>query len=96
MENVSIRKATNTDVEELLKLRTLLQQHSEESNPSVWHITEEGKAQLRQKVEDAVTDSQSYVLIAESEEQTVDTSTAKSNKEPTTCQKPWAPYQPYT
>jgi hypothetical protein len=54
MSNFIIRKATSSDIEKIVELRLLLQQHSEESNPSVWRITAEGEKALRQKVENAL------------------------------------------
>lgn len=43
----------------------MLQQHGEDSNPSVWRITEEGKALVKQKVENALVGINSKVLVAE-------------------------------
>jgi GNAT superfamily N-acetyltransferase len=65
MSDVLIRKAVSSDVERLVELRLLLQQHCEESNPLIWRITEEGKALLKQKVEDTLADSSSRLLVAE-------------------------------
>ena len=60
-----IRKAASSDVEKLVELRLLLQQHGEDSNPSVWRITDEGKALLKQKAENALVGVNSQVLVAE-------------------------------
>jgi ribosomal protein S18 acetylase RimI-like enzyme len=65
MSGLLIRKAASSDVEKLVELRLLLQQHGEDSNPSVWRITEEGKALVKQKVENALVGINSQVLVAE-------------------------------
>lgn len=71
MNDLVIRKATPFDVERLVELRLLLQQHCEKANPSIWRISEEGQRQLREKVEDSLNDSNSHVLIAEMNGETV-------------------------
>lgn len=60
-----IRRAVGSDVERLVELRLLLQQHVEESSRSIWRITEEGRRLLRQKVVDDLAGSGSLVLVAE-------------------------------
>jgi ribosomal protein S18 acetylase RimI-like enzyme len=65
MSALLIRKAVSSDVERLVELRLFLQQHCEESNPSVWRITQEGKELLKQKVEDDLLERNSQVLVAE-------------------------------
>jgi GNAT superfamily N-acetyltransferase len=65
MKNLLIRRAKCSDVEKLVWLRLLLEQHCEESNPSIWHITEEGKTLLKQKEENILRDSSNHVLVAE-------------------------------
>jgi len=65
MTALVIRKAAPLDVERLVELKLLLQQHGEESNPSIWRITEEGKVLLKQKVEDAFMDTNTRILVAE-------------------------------
>ena len=65
MSGLLIRKAASSDVEKLVELRLLLEQHGEDSNPSIWRITEEGKALLKQKVENALVGVNSQVLVAE-------------------------------
>jgi ribosomal protein S18 acetylase RimI-like enzyme len=65
MDNIAIRRATSSDVEGIVRLRLLSQEHSEESNPSIWRITEEGKKLLEQKVENDLADSNVCVMVAE-------------------------------
>jgi len=66
MTNIpSIRKATPSDIDKLVQLRLLLQQHCEESNPMIWHMTEEGKTILKQRVQNELSTNNSHVLIAE-------------------------------
>jgi len=43
MNDFTIRRAASPDVERIVELGLLLQEHVEESNPFVWRITEEGK-----------------------------------------------------
>ena len=66
MTNIpSIRKATPSDIDKLAQLRLLLQQHCEESNPMIWHMTKEGKTILKQRVQNELSTNNSHVLIAE-------------------------------
>jgi GNAT superfamily N-acetyltransferase len=65
MNNLTIRKAASSDVEKIVELGLLLQQHAEKSNPFIWRITEEGKSLLKQKVESDLTASNVVVLLAE-------------------------------
>jgi len=66
MTNIpSIRKATPSDIDKLVQLRLLLQQHCEESNPMIWRMTEEGKTILKQRVQNELSINNSHVLIAE-------------------------------
>jgi GNAT superfamily N-acetyltransferase len=65
MRNMLIRRAIASDIERLVELRLLLQQHCEESNPLIWRITKEGKRLTKQKVEDTLTDSNSRLFVAE-------------------------------
>jgi len=66
MTNVpSIRKATPSDIDKLVQLRLLLQQHCEESNPMIWRMTKEGKTILKQRVQNELSTNNSHVLIAE-------------------------------
>ena len=66
MTNIpSIRKATPSDIDKLVQLRLLLQQHCEESTLMIWHMTEEGKTILKQRVQNELSTDNSHVLIAE-------------------------------
>jgi len=65
MTNISVRKATFSDVEKLMKLRLLLQQHCEESNSQIWQMTDEGKALLKRKVQNDFVNESSRIFIAE-------------------------------
>jgi pantothenate kinase-related protein Tda10 len=65
MKNLLVRRATYSDVEKLTELRILLQQHSEKSNSLIWRITAEGKALLREKVENELVDDKRHTFVAE-------------------------------
>jgi ribosomal protein S18 acetylase RimI-like enzyme len=65
MDNLTIRRATSSDVERIAELRLLSQEHSEGANPVVWRITEDGKKLLKEKVENDLADSNIHVLLAE-------------------------------
>jgi GNAT superfamily N-acetyltransferase len=65
MDNLTIRRATSSDVERIVELRLLLQEHAEKSNPLIWRITKEGKKLQKQKVENDLADSNIHVLLAE-------------------------------
>lgn len=65
MTNISVRKATLSDVEKLTKLRLLLQQHCEESNSQIWQMTDEGKALLKRKFQNDFVNESSRIFIAE-------------------------------
>jgi ribosomal protein S18 acetylase RimI-like enzyme len=65
MDNLTIRRVASSDVERIVKLRLLLQEHAEKSNPLIWRITEEGKGLLKQTVENELADSSVQVLLAE-------------------------------
>jgi len=65
MQEFLIRMATRSDVEKLVALRILLQQHAEESNRLTWRITAEGKTLLREKVENELVDNKRRTLVAE-------------------------------
>jgi GNAT superfamily N-acetyltransferase len=65
MDNLKVRRAASSDVERIVELRLLSQEHAEKSNPLIWRMTEEGKKLLKQKVEDELADSNVHVLLAE-------------------------------
>jgi len=65
MDNLTIRRAASSDVDRIVELRLLSQEHFEKSNPLIWRITEEGKELIKQKVETDLTDSNVVVLLAE-------------------------------
>jgi len=67
MNDFTIRRAASLDVERIVELGLLLQEHVEESNPFVWRITEEGKKLIKQKVEADLANSNVLVLIAEAD-----------------------------
>jgi ribosomal protein S18 acetylase RimI-like enzyme len=67
MDNLTIRRAASSDVEKIVELRLLSQEHAEKSNPLIWRITEEGKRLLKQKVENDLADNNIHVLLAEGE-----------------------------
>ncbi len=65
MDNITIRKAVSSDVEKIVELRLLGQNHFEESNPLVWRITEEGRKLLKHKVENDLANNNIQMLLAE-------------------------------
>jgi ribosomal protein S18 acetylase RimI-like enzyme len=67
MDNLTIRRASSSDVERIVELRLLSQEHAEKSNPLIWRITKEGKKLLKQKVENDLADSNIQVLLAEAD-----------------------------
>jgi ribosomal protein S18 acetylase RimI-like enzyme len=67
MSNVTIRRAASSDVERIVELRLLSQEHAEKSNALIWRMTEEGKQLIRQKVETDLADSNVLVLLAEAD-----------------------------
>ena len=67
MDNLTIRRAASSDVERIVELRLLLQEHAEKSNPLIWRITKEGKKLLEQKVENDLADSSIHILLAEAD-----------------------------
>ena len=71
MDNLTVRRAASSDVERIVELRLLSQEHAEKSNPLIWRITEEGKKFLKQKVESDLADSNIHVLLAEADGKTI-------------------------
>lgn len=65
MDEFAIRRATTSDVGAIIKLRLLLQEHIEGSNPRLWRITEEGRKLLKQEIKNDLADSNIRVLLAE-------------------------------
>ena len=65
MSSLIFRVASLTDVEKIVELRLLLQQHAERSNPSIWRLTGGGEKLLKQKVENDFMDSTVRVVVAE-------------------------------
>jgi ribosomal protein S18 acetylase RimI-like enzyme len=71
VDNLKIRRAVSSDVERIVELRLLSQEHFEASNPSIWRMTEDGKKLLKQKVENDLTNSNIHVLLAEVDGETI-------------------------
>lgn len=71
MDSLIIRRAVSSDVERIVELRLLAQEHFEKSNSSIWRITEEGKKLLKQKVENDLADGNIRVLLAEADGKTI-------------------------
>lgn len=67
MGNVTIRRASSSDVDRIVELRSLLQEHVEVSNPLIWRITEDVKKLLKQEVENDLAGSNIHVLLAEAD-----------------------------
>jgi hypothetical protein len=51
MDNLTIRRAASSDVERIVELGLLLQEHAEKSNSLIWRITEEGKRQYLENLD---------------------------------------------
>jgi ribosomal protein S18 acetylase RimI-like enzyme len=64
MEELTIRSATVSDLDELLELRLSLQRHVEASSPWIWRITEEGRRRLQQELEKMLADSGGRMVVA--------------------------------
>jgi ribosomal protein S18 acetylase RimI-like enzyme len=71
VDNLTIRRAASSDVERIIELRLLSQEHAEKSNPRIWQITEEGKKLLKQTVENDLANSNIQVLLAESDDEII-------------------------
>lgn len=71
MDNLTIRRATSSDVDTIAELRVLSQKHFEKSNPLIWQITAEGKKLLKQKVENDMTNDNIQILLAEANGETM-------------------------
>jgi ribosomal protein S18 acetylase RimI-like enzyme len=65
MSDVIVRRAASSDVEKIVGLRLLLQQHCEKSNPSIWRMTKEGERLLKQKVGIDLANDDIRILLAE-------------------------------
>ena len=65
MEDLTIRRATSSDIDTIARLRLSLQQHVEESNPLVWRMTERGKKLLKQEIRKDLSSRNTRVLLAE-------------------------------
>ncbi len=71
MDNLTIRQALLSDVDRIVELRLLSQEHFEKSNPLIWRMSDEGSQLLRQKVEGDFADSNIRVLLAEASGKTI-------------------------
>jgi len=67
MGNLTVRRAVFSDVDRIVELRLLLQEHVELSNALIWRITEEGRRLLKQKVENDLVDNNVNVFLAEAD-----------------------------
>ena len=64
MRELTIRRASASDIDELLELRLSLQRHVEASNPWIWRITEEGRSRLKQELEQMLEDGEGRMVVA--------------------------------
>jgi len=71
MEDLVIRNAMMSDLEEIVKFRLSFQRHMEASNPKVWRITEEGQAHLREDTEQKVVDEGGRMVVAVKDEKLI-------------------------
>jgi len=67
MDNLTIRRASSSDLKRIVELRLLLQEHVEKSNPLTWRMTEEGMRLLKQEVENELATGNVQVLLAEAD-----------------------------
>lgn len=65
MKDLKIRKASLSNLDELVKMRLFLQKHLERANPLVWRYAEERKKLMRQEVSKSLIDKNCLMLIAE-------------------------------
>jgi ribosomal protein S18 acetylase RimI-like enzyme len=65
MKNLIVRRATSSDVDTIVRLRLLLQEHVEDSNLLVWRITERGRRLLKQETGKDLSNRNICVLLAE-------------------------------
>jgi ribosomal protein S18 acetylase RimI-like enzyme len=65
MKSLTIRRATSSDADTIVRLRLLLQEHVEGSNTLIWRITERGKRLLKQEIRKDLSNRNIRVLLAE-------------------------------
>jgi ribosomal protein S18 acetylase RimI-like enzyme len=65
VENVTIRKADASELDQIIKMHLSLQGHLENSNSCVWRYTEAKKRSLKQQYVEHLMDENSLVLVAE-------------------------------
>jgi aminoglycoside 6'-N-acetyltransferase I len=68
MGNPTIRETQPEDRNQLVEMRLLLQNHLETSNPGIWHMTEQGKQEIGQDIDQMLSDEDGRVMIAEEDE----------------------------
>jgi ribosomal protein S18 acetylase RimI-like enzyme len=71
MKNLIVRRATSSDVDTIVRLRLLLQEHVEDSNLLVWRIIERGKRLLKQETGKDLSNRNIRVLLAEAGGETI-------------------------
>jgi len=65
MKSYTIRQAGESDLDRLVAMRLALQTHMERRNPSLWRLSEVGRAQARDKLTRLLQDADTLVLVAE-------------------------------
>jgi ribosomal protein S18 acetylase RimI-like enzyme len=71
MVNFTIRRADFSDIQRIVKLRLLSQNHFERSNSLIWRITEIGKQPIKQRVQNDLTDDNVRIFLAEADGDTI-------------------------
>jgi len=66
MKTYAIRQAGESDLDRLVAMRLALQTLMERRNPSLWRLSEIGRAQARDKLTRLLQDADTLVLVAES------------------------------
>jgi len=65
VKDLKIRKAEPSDLDKIVEMQLSLQEHLENSNPSIWRYTREKKELLKQDLEKQFMDDDHLILLAE-------------------------------
>ncbi|TFF97471.1 MAG: GNAT family N-acetyltransferase [Promethearchaeota archaeon] len=64
-KKLTIRKADNSDFNELLNLALELQYHVEQSDPGLWHLNEIGKERMKEELNQMLNEKENLVILIE-------------------------------
>ena len=65
--SLQIREAVKTDSDEIVSMMNLFQNHMEKCNPNIWHITDHGRIEIPDRVDDFLS-SMRKTYVAEMDE----------------------------